>query len=110
MQTAMYRIIAATCAVALSASVWAQAQKTSAQAYPTKPIRVIVNAAAGVTPARHQLLLAIGGHPDPAGPTIREMAGSLLVRHHRAVELVDRAGAAFAPQLQALWDGLDMSL
>jgi hypothetical protein len=30
---------------------------------------------AGVTPARHQLLLAIRGHPDPAGPTIREMAG-----------------------------------
>jgi hypothetical protein len=26
-------------------------------------------AAAGLTPARHQLLLAIRGHPDPAGPT-----------------------------------------
>ena len=85
-----------------------------------------------------------------AGPTIREMAGYLLVRHHSAVELVDRAVAAglverrqdggdlravrlsltadgadrfarlsalhleelrrFAPQLEALWDGLDMSL
>jgi len=107
-------------------------------------------AMAGVTPAQHQLLLAIRGHPDPAGPTIREMAGYLLVRHHSAVELVDRAVAAglverrpdgddlravrlcltadgadrlarlsalhleelrrFAPQLQALWDGLDMSL
>ena len=108
-------------------------------------------ATAGVTPAQHQhqLLLAIRGHPDPAGPTIREMAGYLLVRHHSAVELVDRAGAAglverrpdgddlravrlcltangvdrlarlsalhleelrrFAPQLEALWDGLDMS-
>ena len=51
-------------------------------------------ATAGVTPAQHQLLLAIRGHPDPAGPTIREMAGYLLVRHHSAVELVDRAGAA----------------
>src|SRR5215211_2094811 len=51
-------------------------------------------AMASVTPARHQLLLAIRGHPDPAGPTIREMAGYLLVRHHSAVELVDRAGAA----------------
>jgi len=103
-----------------------------------------------VTPAQHQLLLAIRGHPDPAGPTIREIAGDLLVCHHSAVELVDRAGAAglverrqdgddlravrrcltadgadrlawlsalhleelrrFAPQLEALWDGLDMSL
>jgi DNA-binding MarR family transcriptional regulator len=104
---------------------------------------------AGVTPAQHQLL-AIRGHPDPAGPTIREIAGDLLVCHHSTVELVDRAGAAglverrqdgddlravrrcltaggadrlawlsalhleelrrFAPQLEALWDGLDMSL
>jgi DNA-binding MarR family transcriptional regulator len=106
-------------------------------------------ATAGVTPTQHQLLLAIRGHPDPAGPTIREMAGYLLVRHHSAVELVDRAVAAglverrqdgddlpavrlcltadgadrlarlsalhleelrrFAPQLEARWDGLDMS-
>jgi DNA-binding MarR family transcriptional regulator len=107
-------------------------------------------ATAGVTPAQHQLLLGIRGHPDPAGPTIRETAGHLLERHHSAVELVDRAVAAglvdrrpdgddvravrlcltsdgadrlarlsalhleelrrFAPQLEALWDGLDMSL
>ena len=106
-------------------------------------------ATAGVTPTQHQLLLAIRGHPDPAGPTIREMAGYLLVRHHSAVEVVDRAGAAglverrqdaddlravrqsrtangadrlawlsalhleelrrLAPQLEARWDGLDMS-
>ena len=105
--------------------------------------------AAGITPAQHQLLLAIRGHSHPAGPTIREMAGYLLVRHHSAVELVDRAGAAelverrqdgddlwavwlcltadgadrlarlsaldleelrrSGPQLEALWDGLDMS-
>jgi DNA-binding MarR family transcriptional regulator len=51
-------------------------------------------ATAGVIPAQHQLLLAIRGHPDPAGPTIREMAGYLLVRHRSAVELVDRAVAA----------------
>jgi DNA-binding MarR family transcriptional regulator len=41
-------------------------------------------ATAGVTPAQHQLLLAIRGHPDPAGPTIRDVAGYLLVRHHSA--------------------------
>ena len=50
--------------------------------------------AAGVTPAQHQLLLAVRGHPDPRGPTIGEIAGYLLVRHHSAVELIDRAVAA----------------
>jgi hypothetical protein len=64
-------------------------------------------AMAGVTPAQHQLLLAIRGHSHPAGPTIREMAGYLLVRHHSAVELEELR--RFAPQLEALWDGLDMS-
>ena len=50
--------------------------------------------AAGITPAQHQLLLAVRGHPDPRGPTIGEIAGYLLVRHHSAVELIDRAVAA----------------
>ena len=47
--------------------------------------------AAGLTAAKHQLLLAIKGHPDPAGPTIGELADYLVLRHHSAVELVDRA-------------------
>jgi DNA-binding MarR family transcriptional regulator len=51
-------------------------------------------AAAGITPAQHQLLLAVRGHPDLRGPTIGEIAGYLLVRHHSAVELIDRAEAA----------------
>lgn len=50
--------------------------------------------AAGLTPAQHQLLLAIRGHPDPAGPTIGDVAGYLLLRHHSAVGLVDRAERA----------------
>jgi DNA-binding MarR family transcriptional regulator len=50
--------------------------------------------AAGLTPAQHQLLLAVRGHPDPRGPTIREVADYLLLRHHSAVGLVDRAEAA----------------
>ena len=50
--------------------------------------------AAGLTPAQHQLLLAIRGHPDSRGPTIGEVAGHLLLRHHSAVGLVDRAEAA----------------
>jgi DNA-binding MarR family transcriptional regulator len=40
------------------------------------------------------LLLAVRGHPDPRGPTIGEIAGYLLVRHHSAVELIDRAVTA----------------
>ncbi|HEY1832443.1 MAG TPA: MarR family transcriptional regulator [Acidimicrobiales bacterium] len=46
---------------------------------------------AGLTPAQHQLLLAIRGHADPRGPTIGEAADYLLLRHHSTVELVDRA-------------------
>jgi DNA-binding MarR family transcriptional regulator len=55
-------------------------------------------AAAGLTPAQHQLLLAIRGHQgaDGAGevPTIGDVADHLLLRHHSAVELIDRAVAA----------------
>lgn len=50
--------------------------------------------AAGLTPAHHQLLLAIRGHADPSGPTIGEVADYLMLRHHSAVELVDRAEAS----------------
>jgi DNA-binding MarR family transcriptional regulator len=50
--------------------------------------------AAGVTPAQHQLLLAVRAHPDPPGATIGDVAAALLLRHHSAVGLVDRAEAA----------------
>ena len=50
--------------------------------------------AAGLTPAQHQLLLVIRGHPDRRGPTVGEVADYLLLRHHSAVGLVDRADAA----------------
>jgi DNA-binding MarR family transcriptional regulator len=50
--------------------------------------------AAGLTPAQHQLLLAIRGDDDPSGPTISAVAAHLMLRHHSAVELVDRAQAA----------------
>jgi DNA-binding MarR family transcriptional regulator len=50
--------------------------------------------AAGLTPAQHQLLLAIRGHPDARGPTVGDVAAHLLLRHHSAVELVDRAETA----------------
>jgi DNA-binding MarR family transcriptional regulator len=48
-------------------------------------------AEAGLTPAQHQLLLTIRGHRHPDGPTIGEVASYLLLRHHSAVGLVDRA-------------------
>ncbi|WP_249010356.1 MarR family winged helix-turn-helix transcriptional regulator [Conexibacter sp. DBS9H8] len=51
-------------------------------------------AAAGLTAAQHQLLLAIRGHADPRGPTIGEVADYLLLRQNSVVGLVDRADAA----------------
>ena len=50
--------------------------------------------AAGLTPAHHQLLLAVRGHAGPEAPTIGEVADYLLLRHHSAVGLVDRAESA----------------
>jgi DNA-binding MarR family transcriptional regulator len=47
--------------------------------------------AAGLTPAQHQLLLAIRGHEENRGPTIRDVADALMLRHNSAVGLVDRA-------------------
>jgi DNA-binding MarR family transcriptional regulator len=46
---------------------------------------------AGLTPSHHQLLLAVRGHDDPRGPTIGDVADYLLLRHHSAVELAQRA-------------------
>jgi DNA-binding MarR family transcriptional regulator len=48
---------------------------------------------AGVTPAQHQLLLAIRGH-EGGPPTIGEVAEHLLSQHHSVVGLVDRAELA----------------
>jgi DNA-binding MarR family transcriptional regulator len=48
--------------------------------------------AAGLTPAQHQLLLAIRGHGSP--PSMGEVAEHLLLRHHSAVELIGRAERA----------------
>jgi DNA-binding MarR family transcriptional regulator len=47
--------------------------------------------AAGVDPQQHQLLLAICGLPQDTRPTIRSLADRLMIRHHSAVELVDRS-------------------
>jgi DNA-binding MarR family transcriptional regulator len=50
--------------------------------------------AAGLSPAQHQLLLAVRGDRTPGGPTIGDVAAHLMCKHHSAVELVDRAQAA----------------
>lgn len=50
--------------------------------------------AAGITPSHHQLLLAVKGHAGPGQPSVGEAAEALQLRHHSAVELVDRAEAA----------------
>jgi DNA-binding MarR family transcriptional regulator len=51
-------------------------------------------AAHGLTASQHQLLLAVRGHDDAQGPTIRQVAEYLLIRHHSAVELIDRTEKA----------------
>jgi DNA-binding MarR family transcriptional regulator len=47
---------------------------------------------AGLTGAQYQLLLAIRGHG--AAPSVGDLAGHLMLRHHSVVELVDRAERA----------------
>lgn len=47
-----------------------------------------------MTPAQVQLALAVRSHPDPAGPTLSDLADTLLLRHHSVVGLVDRAQEA----------------
>ena len=90
--------------------------------------------AVGLTPAQHQLLLAIRGHDDPLGPTIGDVASHLMLRHHSAVDELDphdhravrlrltRDGSArlaalttqhldelrrLEPRLRPIWSGLD---
>ena len=48
----------------------------------------------GLTPAQHQLLLAIKGHPGTDPPAVGDLAEYLLLRPHSTVELIDRAEAA----------------
>ncbi len=46
--------------------------------------------AAGLEPQQHQLLLALKGLPEEKKPTIGVLADRLQIKHHSAVELVDR--------------------
>ncbi len=49
---------------------------------------------AGITPTQHQLLLAIRSSREPRGATVGEVAEILIIRHHSAVELINRAQEA----------------
>ena len=49
---------------------------------------------AGLTPRQHQALLAIKGVPGGGPVTVGDLAERLRVRHHSAVELVDRLSEA----------------
>ena len=48
----------------------------------------------GLTPAQHQLLLAIRGWSGVDQPSVSDLAELLQLRHHSASELVSRAEAA----------------
>jgi uncharacterized protein YeaO (DUF488 family)/DNA-binding MarR family transcriptional regulator len=45
----------------------------------------------GLTPAQHQLLLAIKGHEGDQHPTVSDLTDYLLIKNNSCVELVDRA-------------------
>lgn len=49
---------------------------------------------AGVTPAHHQLLLAVKGWDGEGPPTISDLAQRLQLKNHSTVELVQRAATA----------------
>jgi DNA-binding MarR family transcriptional regulator len=48
---------------------------------------------AGLEPRQHQLMLALKGWPGNLRPRIGELADRLQIRHHSAVELVNRLSA-----------------
>ncbi|GKQ55305.1 MarR family winged helix-turn-helix transcriptional regulator [Bradyrhizobium sp. Ce-3] len=45
---------------------------------------------AGLTPQQHQALLGIKGFVEPGPPSVGDIARFLLIRHHSAVELMNR--------------------
>lgn len=49
---------------------------------------------AGLEPQQHQLMLALKGLPKDARPTVGELAERLQIKHHSAVELINRLAVA----------------
>jgi DNA-binding MarR family transcriptional regulator len=59
----------------------------------------------GLTAQQHQAILAIKAHKGGAPLTVGDLADHLLIRHHSAVELIDRlVGADLAVRVQAETD------
>jgi len=50
--------------------------------------------AAALTPAQHQLLVAVKGHPTGRAPSVSDLADTLQLRLHSTLELIKRAEAA----------------
>ena len=61
--------------------------------------------AVSIDPQQHQLLLTIRGLPEGTKSSIRTVAERLQIRHHSAVELIDRSVAQGLVQRQR--DGID---
>lgn len=49
---------------------------------------------AGITPAQHQLMLAVKGWDGSGRPSVSELADALQLRTHSTVELIGRAESA----------------
>jgi len=49
---------------------------------------------AGLEPQQHQLMLALKGLPECTRPRVGELAERLQIKHHSAVELINRLAAA----------------
>src|ERR1017187_8986481 len=59
----------------------------------------------GIEPKQHQLLLSLKGLPENVKPTIGELASRLFIKHHSAVELVNRlVEAGFVVRIQSKHD------
>ena len=54
-----------------------------------------------IEPQQHQLLLTVQGLPEGVKPTVRELAARMFIRHHSAVELVNRLEANGAVRRQS---------
>ena len=50
--------------------------------------------AVGATCSQHHVLLALRSHPDPGGPTVKDVAAALGVASPTAVELISRRSRA----------------
>jgi DNA-binding MarR family transcriptional regulator len=49
---------------------------------------------AGLEPQQHQLMLALRGLPNGTRPRVGELAERLQIKHHSAVELINRLASA----------------